>query len=79
MSIHIVIKKMWYIGTIEYYSVIKKKKNAICSNMDGPTDCQTEWSKLDRERQLSWYLLYVESKKTGANELTYKTEIESQM
>ena len=26
MSIHIVIKKMWYIGTIEYYSVIKKKK-----------------------------------------------------
>ena len=47
--------------------------------MDGPTDCHTEWSKLDRERQLSWYLLYVESKKTGANELTYKTEIESQM
>ena len=32
------IKKMWYIYTMEYYSAI----NAICSNMDGSSDCDTE-------------------------------------
>ena len=26
--------------------------NAIYSNMDGPGDCHTEWSKSDRERQI---------------------------
>ena len=34
------------------------------SNMDGPRDCHTEWSKSDTERQIIiWYHLYVESKK----------------
>ena len=32
------IKKMWYIFTMEYYSVIKKR----CSNMDGPGDYCTK-------------------------------------
>ena len=46
------IKKMWYIYTMEYYSAIKEEwNNAICSNMDGPTDCHTEWSESDRERK----------------------------
>ena len=30
--------------------------------MNGPRDCHTEWSKLDREKQI-WYHLNVESKK----------------
>ena len=30
----------------------KELNNAICSNMYGPRDCQTEWSKSDRERQI---------------------------
>ena len=30
------IKKMWYIYVMEYYSAIKKNKNAISSNIDGP-------------------------------------------
>ena len=34
------IKKMWYVYTMEYYSAIKK--NAICSNMDGPRDYHTK-------------------------------------
>ena len=31
-------------------SHIKEWNDAICSNMDGPKDCHTEWSKSDRER-----------------------------
>ena len=35
-------KKMWYVYTVEYYSVIKKKQNnAICSNMDATRDYHT--------------------------------------
>ena len=30
----------------------KKENNAICSNMDGPRDYHTKWSKSDRERQI---------------------------
>ena len=39
--------------TIEYYLAIKKEwNNAISHNMDGLRDCQTKWSKSDRERQI---------------------------
>ena len=30
----------------------KEWNNAICSNMDGPRDYHTKWSKSDRERQI---------------------------
>ena len=30
----------------------------MCNNMDGPRDCHTEWSKSDRERQIS-YIAYM--------------------
>ena len=29
------IENMWYINTMEYYSVKEKMKYAICNNMDG--------------------------------------------
>ena len=46
--------------------------------MDGPRDCHTEWSKSDRERQISYNSAYRWNlKKKGTNELIYKTEIES--
>ena len=32
----------------------KERNNAICSDMDGPKDCHTEWRKSDRERQISY-------------------------
>ena len=35
---------------MEYYSAIKMK-NAICSNIDGPRDYYTKWSKSDRKRK----------------------------
>ena len=39
-----------------------KKEWTICSNMDGPRDYHTKWSKSERERQIPWYHLCVKSK-----------------
>ena len=41
--------------TMEYYSVIKKKEqnSAIYNDIGEPRDCHTEWSKSERERQIS--------------------------
>ena len=51
---------MLYIYTMEYYSAIKKEwNNASCSNMDGPTDYHTKWSKSDRERQIPYGITYM--------------------
>ena len=51
---------MWHIYTMEYYSAIKKEwDNAICSNMDGPRDYHTKWSKPDRERQIPYDITYM--------------------
>ena len=51
---------MRYIYKMEYYSPIKKKlNNTICSNMNGPRDCHTEWNKSDREREISYDIPYM--------------------
>ena len=56
------IKKMWYIYMMEYYSLIKKKCNAIGSKMDRARDCHTEWSSSDKDKYQrislthAWYL-----------------------
>ena len=44
---------------MEYYSAIKEWNNAICSNMDGPRDYHTKWSKPDREKQISYDITYM--------------------
>ena len=74
------IKKMWYIYAMQYYSAMKKEwNNAICSNMDGPRDCHTEWSKSDREREISYDITYLQNlKRNDTNERIYKTEMDSQ-
>ena len=71
---------MWYIYTMEYYSAIEKKEwnNALCSNMDGPRDYHTKWSKSDREGQISQDITYMWNLKNNTNELIYKTEKDSQ-
>ena len=51
--------------------------NVICSNMDGPRDYHTKWSKLNRERQVSYDITYMWYLKIDTNELIYKTEIYS--
>ena len=44
------IKEMWYIYTMEYYSVIKGWNNVIHSNMNGPRDDHIKWSKSDKDK-----------------------------
>ena len=46
--------------------------------MDGPRDDHTKWSKSDRERQISCDIPYMWNLKNDTNELTYKTEMDSQ-
>ena len=31
----------------------KEQNNAICSNMDGPRDCHSEWNKSDKYHMIS--------------------------
>ena len=65
---------MGYIYTIEYYSAIKKEWNfAICSNVDGPWGHYAKWNKSDRERQILYDHLCVESKKKK-NSLIQRTD-----
>ena len=59
--------------TLEYYSAIKKEwKNAIYSNMNGPRDYHTRWSKSDKERQIPDDMNYIWNIKYYMNELTLK-------
>ena len=55
----------------------KEWNNAIGSNMDGPRDYYTKWSKPEKDKyhmvSLMWNL-----EENDANELIYKTEIDSQ-
>ena len=44
--------------------------------MDGPRDYHTEWSKSDRERQISYDTMYMWNLKKSTNEPFYKTEID---
>ena len=62
LDVKLFLPEMWYIYTMEYYSVLKKEwYNAICSNMDRARDYHTKWSK--SERQIPYdYHFYVESK-----------------
>ena len=70
--------KTWYIYTIECYSAIKKEwNNVVFRNMGRPKNCHIKLCKSERGRQISWYLLYVESIKSGTNVLIYKAEKES--
>ena len=62
---------------MKYFSAIKKWSNVICSNMDGPRDYHTKWRKSDREKQISYDIIYMHNLKNDINELVYKTEIDS--
>ena len=56
----------------------KEWSNAICSNMDGPRDYHTKWSKSERERQIPNDVTYMWNLKYDTNVLINETETESQ-
>ena len=70
------IKKMWYRYIMEYYSAIKKEwNNAFCSSMERPRQCHTEWSKSDREGEISYDIPYMWNlKRNDTNDLTKQKE-----
>ena len=80
------IKKMWQTYTMEYDSAIKKERNCvICRDTDGSRNCHTECSKSEREKQTSYVNTYhilthiCAVQKNGIDNITCKTEIETQM
>ena len=47
------MKKMWCIYTMEHYSSMQRRKKwVICSDVDGPKGCHTQWSKSERKIQI---------------------------
>ena len=51
----------------------KEWHDAICSNMDGPRDYHSKWSKSDKGKTNIWYHSYVESIfKKYTHEFIYK-------
>ena len=69
---------MWYMYTMECYSVIEKKNNTICNNIDGARDDDIKWSKSDRETEIWCDITYMQNlKKIIQMNLFYKTETDS--
>ena len=56
----------------------KEWNNAVCSNMDGPRDDYTKWSKSGKERQTSYNITFMWNLKYDTYELIYKTDTDSQ-
>ena len=54
------IKKFWYVYTMEYYSALKKNIWVSPNEADEPKACYTEWSKSEREKQISYINTYLE-------------------
>ena len=52
----------------------KEWNNAICSNVNGPRDYHTNWSKLNRERHIPRDTTCMLNLKYGTNELIYETD-----
>ena len=57
------IKKTWYIYSGILLSHKKDWNWVICSDMDGPRVCHTEWSKSEREKYHILKCIYMESRK----------------
>ena len=55
----------------------KEWNNAICSNMDGPRDYHTKWSKSEKDKYHKTSFI-CGILKNDTNELIFKTEIDSQ-
>ena len=57
----------------------KERKNAICNNMDGSSNCPAEWSQSDRGGEIPYDVPYTLNLKGNyISELIYKIEADSQ-
>ena len=57
----------------------KKERNwVICRDVDASGDCHTEWSKSEREKQISCINAYMWTVENGTDELVCRAEIETQ-
>ena len=65
---------MWYIYTMEYYSVIKKKKIIPFAATWMELDTHTKWNKSEGERQIPYDITYIWNLKYGTNEPIYRKE-----
>ena len=61
-----------HICNVILFSQNTEWNNAICSNMNGPGNYHTKWSKPDRERQISYGISYEWHLKSDTNELIHK-------
>ena len=74
------IKKMWYIYTMQCYSVIQNNKiiNIIGSIMDKIRNSHIKCIKSKRERQISYDITYMWNLKYHTNEPIFRTGTDSQ-
>ena len=70
------IKKMKYVYAMEYYYYKKEWNNAICSNMDGPRDYYTKWSKSEKDKEHD--TTYMWNLKYDTSGFIYKTKTHRQ-
>ena len=72
------IKKRWHNGILLSH---KKKRNwVICSEVDGPRLCRTDWSKSERKKQIPYANTYIWNLETknGSEEPRGRTGIKMQ-
>ena len=62
-------KTAWTSGRLLSHK--KEQNNAICSNMDGPSDYHIKWSK--SKANIIWYCLNVESEKKKGVQMNLPT------
>ena len=64
---------------MEYYSAIKKDKiMPFATTWNAIRDSHTKLIKSERERQITYNIIYMRNLKYGTNESVYKTETHSQ-
>ena len=71
---------MWYIYPMEYYSAITKNEvmPSVATRMNPETVIPSEVSQTEKEKDCYDILFLWNLKANDANELTYKTERDSQ-
>ena len=70
--------KMWYMYTMEYYSAIKKNEITSCAAIWRDLE-SVILVKSDREGEMPYDIPYMQNlRRNDTNELTYKTQRDSQ-